>query len=137
MVGTSSYISMMISDYSIDLHIYTMSLRSFAIRASSASPSDAFFSLASKRNSKASPNPFPVYKYSSSFGRRAGLCFNEIRVREPMTEGAGDVCLKFEGETDWTEALREREDVAGIGRDGVGEAPKGRGEVIGGGLNEK
>ena len=54
-----------------------------------------------------------------------------------MTEGAGEVGLKFEGETDWTEALRERADVPGIGRDGVGEAPKGRGEVIGGGLNEK
>ena len=54
-----------------------------------------------------------------------------------MTEGAGEVGLKFEGETERTEALRERADVPGIGRDGVGEAPKGRGEVIGGGLNEK
>ena len=54
-----------------------------------------------------------------------------------MTEGAGEVGLKFEGETDWTEALREREDVAGIRRDVVGEVPKGRGEAIGGGLDEK
>ena len=54
-----------------------------------------------------------------------------------MTEGAGEVGLKFEGVTDWTEVLRERADVAGIGRDGVGEVPKGRGEVIGGRLNEK
>ena len=58
-------------------------------------------------------------------------------MREPMTEGAGEVGLKFEGETDWTEALREREDVAGIGRDVVGEVPKRRGEAIGGDLNEK
>ena len=58
-------------------------------------------------------------------------------MREPMTEGAGEVGLKFEGETERTEALRERADVAGIGRDGVGEVPKGRGEVIGGGLCKK
>ena len=105
MVGTSSCISMMISEYSIDLYIYTTSLRTSAIRASSASPSDAFFSLASKRNSEASPSPFLVYRYSSSFEKRAGLCFNEIRVREPVTEGAGEVGLKFEGETERTEAL--------------------------------
>ena len=62
-----------------------------------------------------------------------------------MTEGAGEVGLKFEGETERTEALQEKStprlresaDVAGIGKDGVGEVPKGRGEAIGGGLNEK
>ena len=58
-------------------------------------------------------------------------------MREPMTEGAGEVGLKFEGVTDWTEVLREREDVAGIRRDVVGEVLKGRREAIGGGLNEK
>ena len=36
-----------------------------------------------------------------------------------------------------TPRLRERAEVAGIGRDGVGEVPKVRGEAIGGGLNEK
>lgn len=56
----------------------TKSLRNLSMRrasGSSSSPMGALSreSLESNKNSKASPNPWPVYRYSSSFENRAGF----------------------------------------------------------------
>ena len=50
----------------------TRSFLSLSTRFSSASPS-SLLSLVSNRNSNAAPKPLPVYRYSSSLAKRAGL----------------------------------------------------------------
>lgn len=64
--------AMRTSEYSRDRHMKTRSFLSLSIRmdsgSSCSSPSDE-----SKRNSNASPNPWLVYKYSSSLEKSVGL----------------------------------------------------------------
>ena len=82
--------AMRISEYRRDRHMNTRSFRSLSIRFSSASPSSRLSDV-SNRNSKASPKPLPVYKYSSSFEKRVGLMEVAKRRRPPgVGEGVGE-----------------------------------------------
>jgi len=106
--------AMRMSEYRRERHMKTRSLRSLSIRASSASPSSRL-SEESKRNSNASPKPFPVYRYSSSFEKSVGLIGTGSRRRTPVfVDGAGDGARKGDGdreiEVKSTPSVRERAD---------------------------
>jgi hypothetical protein len=78
----------------------TRSFRSLSILCSSASPSSRL-SEESKRNSKASPNPFPVYRYSSSLEKRVELMEVVRRKAAPVARvAAGEADLNGEGDLD-------------------------------------
>lgn len=73
--------------------------------------------MESKRNSKASPSPLPVYKYSSSLVKRAEENEAGIRMTLPMfCEGEGEAALNGDGEREEKSGrASEKEDWAGNG----------------------
>ena len=87
----------------------TRSLRSLSILFSSMSPSSRL-SEVSNRNSKASPNPCPVYRYSSSLENRIELIEDLRRRSVPgVLEGVGEEARNGDGERETAGMSRERE----------------------------
>src|SRR5882762_5360835 len=99
------------SEYKRDRHIKTRSFRSLSIRLSSASPSSRWrCSLESNKNSKASPNPLPVYRYSSSLEKRVGFMdVGKRRIPSCTVDGAGEPVRNGEGDRDTPGRSRVRD----------------------------